>query len=732
MATTPQPFSLTNLFQNPDFINMLAGIGAEMDPSGPGGILGRAAITMNKAQAASRAAQATLHKQPPGATVSDIAPTAPLAPTPTTAAPNLERLSYTPVDQSTRLNEIQDLLTPPGEVGPTSISRDKAGEVNVKLTPPPKPVNDIQAGNAQADVADLLEPFAPRRSLPSGSELTYASLPAVAPAPQITPQTRANDRSVILTPRSSEEDYIAAIAQGARRRNLDENVVLPLVDSARTGARNQRSTDKARFDTDPNYRVNVTLDYLDSLADTNPNLRPKTSVQTTVPQPTPTQAEIDATLGTAPRAPLGSTEVISPGGIPEVPAGTRMSIPNLIYTPPASTERAQPPAPAPVAKTEPAKEPTREAPTTTRRPLTPAQADIDRTLDTAPSKTAVPPLSNIEPESISVNIEKESPALPVRNIPQRIAPAELVSAITHYDLRGLNPAEVDRVVGRVLEARRTEAETAASMRAGQQLIETDSGYAIVNRATGTLTPLTSEGKVDAKQLLAQDKFNTLSNFSKEMSLADSRVRSKMNESQSKSFEYGSRALQANERQKRLEEKYASDPTQFATRRASILATLESLPPDMPMNVVGTILGVSGAVADTLLRLPKEAQEAWERLTTGKSEWKDLGDPVRRALEVAGLGPAAARVYASLGTRKDLTEDEREFLQNSLEFSTAMLRRESGAAINAGEFLQTYRQYFPAVGDTRRDVLRKMRTRQQAIRGMRTSAGRPLLAPDVED
>jgi hypothetical protein len=304
--------------------------------------------------------------------------------------------------------------------------------------------------------------------------------------------------------------------------------------------------------------------------------------------------------------------------------------------------------------------------------------------------------ANTEPASVTVDIEKASPDAPV-------TPQQVVAEIRrNYDLRGLNPAQVGDIVGHALEARKI---STAAKAAQSQLIETEDGYLMVDKRTGELTPLTSGGKIDAKRLLdLNPATGKLSEFSKEMSTPDNRVRGKMTDSQSKAYEFGSRALQANERQARLESRLGSE--QYATKRANVLSVLESLSPDIPMNVVAGVVGTLGAAPDVV-----------------KGELD--------ALTAAGLGPAAARVMAALKERGNLTADERNFLQNQLEFAVAILRRESGAAIGVGEFLTTNRQYFPTIGDKEEDVLRKMRTRRQAIRGLRSSAGRPLLLPDVD-
>jgi hypothetical protein len=397
---------------------------------------------------------------------------------------------------------------------------------------------------------------------------------------------------------------------------------------------------------------------------------------------------------------FGSTDVISPGGIAEVPKGTRMSIPNAIYTPqgaPATKPTGVAEAATPSARSDITVDISKESPSTTQI------ADL---LD-LPMATEAPPAS-----SVTVDVEKQSPDAPV-------TPQQVVAEIRrNYDLRGLNPNQVSDIVGHALEARKI---SAAKRAANSQLIETEDGYISVNKETGELTPLTSGGKIDAKRLVELNPATSkLSEFSREMATPDNRLRGKMNESQGKALEYGSMMLQANEKQDRLERRVGSE--QFANQRTYVLQTLESLPADVPMNVISQLLTGGSVVAGAV----KSAYQTWLADNPKASEAERI-----RVLNSLGLGASEARAVAVMENRRLLTPEEREFLQNVTEFSVALLRRQSGAAINAGEFLTTFRQYFPTEGDKEGDVMRKMRTRRQAIRGLRSSAGRPLLVPDVD-
>ena len=61
-------------------------------------------------------------------------------------------------------------------------------------------------------------------------------------------------------------------------------------------------------------------------------------------------------------------------------------------------------------------------------------------------------------------------------------------------------------------------------------------------------------------------------------------------------------------------------------------------------------------------------------------------------------------------------------QAKLDFMTAALRRESGAAITQSEYDRAYKQYFPQIGDSDEVIAQKSRNRRLAIDGIRRGAG----------
>lgn len=81
-------------------------------------------------------------------------------------------------------------------------------------------------------------------------------------------------------------------------------------------------------------------------------------------------------------------------------------------------------------------------------------------------------------------------------------------------------------------------------------------------------------------------------------------------------------------------------------------------------------------------------------------------------------PGAGNVGAMGDTINALSPAEQQQLtQAKRNFVTALLRKESGAAISTGEFATADRQYFPQVGDSPEVIAQKAQNRKLAIDGM---------------
>jgi hypothetical protein len=95
-----------------------------------------------------------------------------------------------------------------------------------------------------------------------------------------------------------------------------------------------------------------------------------------------------------------------------------------------------------------------------------------------------------------------------------------------------------------------------------------------------------------------------------------------------------------------------------------------------------------------------------------------GLAVKRSLEnvpvIGGLLGAAGNTM--------LTQEQQQVEQAQRDFVNAVLRKESGAVINPGEFANAIKQYFPAPGDDAKVKEQKRQNRAIAIAGLRTMAG----------
>lgn len=68
------------------------------------------------------------------------------------------------------------------------------------------------------------------------------------------------------------------------------------------------------------------------------------------------------------------------------------------------------------------------------------------------------------------------------------------------------------------------------------------------------------------------------------------------------------------------------------------------------------------------------------------------------------------------------ENQQAYTQAQENFITAVLRKESGASINPGEFAREQRKYFPQAGEGEKIIKQKQRARELAIEAMKIQAG----------
>jgi hypothetical protein len=99
------------------------------------------------------------------------------------------------------------------------------------------------------------------------------------------------------------------------------------------------------------------------------------------------------------------------------------------------------------------------------------------------------------------------------------------------------------------------------------------------------------------------------------------------------------------------------------------------------------------------------READQVLNTLAAEGTNTSTPGSRAPLIGGVITAM-----SSGNRQMLDQAKRDFM-------SAVLRRESGAAISEGEYSNADKQYFPQIGDSKSVMEQKAKNRQLAINGI---------------
>jgi hypothetical protein len=70
----------------------------------------------------------------------------------------------------------------------------------------------------------------------------------------------------------------------------------------------------------------------------------------------------------------------------------------------------------------------------------------------------------------------------------------------------------------------------------------------------------------------------------------------------------------------------------------------------------------------------------------------------------------------------LSPEQQQVAQARINFITAVLRKESGAAIGKDEFVTAEKNYFPKPGDDAATIAQKQAARKTAIRAMEIQAG----------
>lgn len=114
-----------------------------------------------------------------------------------------------------------------------------------------------------------------------------------------------------------------------------------------------------------------------------------------------------------------------------------------------------------------------------------------------------------------------------------------------------------------------------------------------------------------------------------------------------------------------------------------------------------------------------AQEADKILSSLQGKFSPAAINSKLAVQETPLIGGILGAATNLG----LSDADQQAEQAQRDFTNAVLRQESGAAIGADEFDNARKQYFPQPGDSAAVIQQKARNRQLAIQGLNSNAGR---------
>jgi hypothetical protein len=120
---------------------------------------------------------------------------------------------------------------------------------------------------------------------------------------------------------------------------------------------------------------------------------------------------------------------------------------------------------------------------------------------------------------------------------------------------------------------------------------------------------------------------------------------------------------------------------------------------------------------------------FDRMRNAEQMFTDeKGNPTSVLNAMTGAGGAYNRVIGMLpGGNAAQSEDFQRADRAKEDFISAVLRKESGAAISEGEFAREDRKYFPQPGNSQKVIADKAKARQIAIQSMERTAGPALKA-----
>lgn len=152
-------------------------------------------------------------------------------------------------------------------------------------------------------------------------------------------------------------------------------------------------------------------------------------------------------------------------------------------------------------------------------------------------------------------------------------------------------------------------------------------------------------------------------------------------------------------------------------------------PPSPGNPQGGIVPLPG-FQKPLNDVQSKAQLFGTRMQEADKVLADLAGAGRNFSTIGANAPFIGGLVSSLDSEKGQMLD-----QAKRDFTNAVLRRESGAAIGADEFDNANKQYFPQIGDSPGVIAQKARNRQLAVNGILAevpSGAKPINVQPADD
>jgi hypothetical protein len=206
---------------------------------------------------------------------------------------------------------------------------------------------------------------------------------------------------------------------------------------------------------------------------------------------------------------------------------------------------------------------------------------------------------------------------------------------------------------------------------------------------------------------------------------------KPTENQEKALNFGTRAFKSNNILNLLEARgqYGRGVLLNNLERISRMTPAEGAAAGRTVgSAAGTVLGGAGGyIVGSILNFRAPFLPALT-IAPGRALGAAVGGAVGAyggGIIGSGLGAGSAFVADNVA-RWIRSEDDQAYFQAKLDFISAVLRKESGAAISDTEFKREEERYFPSDTDTANTIRQKARARATVIRGLEREGGKKIM------